>query len=91
MLPRLEPQQLVHIGLGSFDPRTENCFKSEVWSDEEMRIRNQSADATEAVDCSRGLVEKHDHLWWKIEAPRQWIREEGVVAGRRPTDQAAFL
>jgi hypothetical protein len=56
-----------------------------------MRIRDQTTDATEAVDGSRGFVQKHDHLRRKIEPPREWFRVEGVVPSRRLPDQAALL
>jgi hypothetical protein len=56
-LTRLKSQQLRNIGLGAFDPGAEDRLQAKVRPDEEVRIRDEPTDASEAVDRASRLVQ----------------------------------
>jgi hypothetical protein len=60
-LARFEQEQLVDIGLGALDARAEDRFEPQVWPDQEVRVRDEPAYATEPVHGPGGLVQElHD-------------------------------
>ena len=58
--------------------------------DQKVRVGDQSADSTEAVDSTSRLVKKFDHLLGERESPRGHRWEERPIAFGRLADVAAF-
>lgn len=54
----LEPEQRRDVGLGALDPGAQDRLKAEVRSDEQVRVRDQPTDTSEAVHRASRLVQE---------------------------------
>lgn len=56
----LEAQQVGDLGLRTFDARTEDRLEPDEGSDQQVRVRKETTDASQAMQCSRRVFELAD-------------------------------